>query len=37
MSNLTLKSKSSRLFFKFKNIGENHLIYYPAPTNLFYA
>jgi quinol-cytochrome oxidoreductase complex cytochrome b subunit len=37
MSNLTLKSKASRLFFKFKNIGENHLIYYPAPTNLFYA
>ena len=37
MSNLVLKSKASRLFFKFKNIGENHLVYYPAPTNLFYA
>jgi len=22
---------------KFKNILENHLVYYPAPTNLFYA
>lgn len=37
MSNLMLKSKAAKLFFKFKNIGENHLIYYPAPTNLFYA
>jgi len=31
------KSKASKLFFKFKNIGENHFIYYPAPSNLFYA
>ena len=36
MVNNTLKSQSNRLFFKFKNIGENHLIHYPAPTNLFY-
>jgi len=36
MSNL-LKTRANKIFFKFKNIGENHLIYYPAPTNLFYA
>ena len=33
----TLKTRANKLFFKFKNIGENHLIHYPAPTNLFYA
>jgi ubiquinol-cytochrome c reductase cytochrome b subunit len=32
-----LKSHASKIFFKFKNIFENHLIYYPAPANLFYA
>ena len=36
MSDL-LKTRANKIFFKFKNMGENHLIYYPAPTNLFYA
>jgi ubiquinol-cytochrome c reductase cytochrome b subunit len=35
--NNLLKSRASKLFFKFKNIGENHLVHYPAPTNLFYV
>lgn len=33
----SLKSRANRLFFKFKNIIENHLVYYPAPISLFYA
>lgn len=36
VENKTLK-QSSQFFMKFKNILENHLVYYPAPTNLFYA
>lgn len=37
MTNNLLKNRANRLFFKFKNIAENHLINYPAPTNLFYV
>jgi hypothetical protein len=33
----SLKSDANRLFFKFKNIVENHLVNYPTPANLFYA
>lgn len=36
-STLRLKNKSSATFFKFRNLLESHLVYYPAPTNLFYA
>jgi ubiquinol-cytochrome c reductase cytochrome b subunit len=36
-ANNALKNKSSKIFVRALSILQNHLIYYPTPSNLFYA